>query len=114
MSIFISEEVKENTIEFWRGLLIPLGVGLGFPLILIRNIDAISEFENKNTEYIYGGLIAFFILIIWPLISWWQIKRAEKLGRFPYKNGSLMSLKLYLIMLAYFGFSIIIGQFLGE
>ena len=114
LSIFISEEIKENTIGFWRGLLIPLGVGLGFPLILFRNIDTIDNLEYKYTDQIFGGLVALFVLIIWPLISWLQMKRAEKLGKFHYKNGSLMSLKLYLAMLAYFAFGIMVGQFFGE
>ena len=114
LSIFISEEIKENTIGFWRGLLTPMSIGLGFPLILILNFDAIEELQYKYTDEVFGIIVALFVLIIWPLISWWQIKRAEKLGRFHYKNGSLMSLKLYLAMLAYFAFWIIVGESLGE
>ena len=59
------------------------GVGLGFPLILFRCIDTIDNLEYKYTDQIFGGFVGLFVLIIWPLISWLQIKRAEQTRKIP-------------------------------
>lgn len=105
MSIFINQQIKENTIGYWFGLAIPIVIGWGCSLlslgILVNTEAHMGGGGPSSIEYF---LLVFSVLghiIVWPLVAWLQLIRAKRLEKIPYENGAKLSLKLYLIWMIY-------------
>ena len=99
MSIFINDEVKENFKGFWFGLAIPILVGVGITTVsLIVLMSSGLRFEQFTLiHHLILILMMSGHLVIWPLLAWWLIRRANKVQNLPRKKGAWLSLKLYMI-----------------
>ena len=101
MSIFLSNQAKENAKGFWYGLLFPIVVGLGTSLL---SMSVVMRFEtsiirDSFVEDVLFTIYALGILVIWPLFAHRLFSRAKKLGKNPLRDGSRMSIKLYVFFL---------------
>ena len=100
MSIFINDEVKENFKGFWFGLAIPILVGVGLSTDSIT-VLMISDLLVPHQYTFIGVFIILFAmsghLVVWPLLAWWLIRRANKLQKLHRRRGASMSIKLYII-----------------
>ncbi len=106
MSIFIKEEIKKERVNYWRGLLIPIIVGLGISflsMILLENLEKYISY-SENIFIIIFLSISFHSghLIIWPLLGWWIKSHAERIGDLNKLNGARISIKLYFIWILCF------------
>ena len=109
MSIFINEEVKKNTKDYWFGLATPILIGWGCSLF---SLSVLSTHHGPVSEFSY---VAYFFavfwvlghLVLWPLTAWWLISRAKKIESLPYKNGGMMSIKLYIIWAIFLTFQVV-------
>jgi len=99
MSIFINDEVKENFKGFWFGLAIPILVGVGITTVsLIVLMSSGLRFEQFTLiHHLILILMMSGHLVIWPLLAWWLIRRANKLQKLHRRRGASMSIKLYII-----------------
>ena len=99
MSIFINDEVKENFKGFWFGLAIPILVGVGITTVSLMVLMS-SDFHIDHYSYIDYFFLIFVMsghLVIWPLLAWWLLRRANKLQNLHRRRGASMSIKLYII-----------------
>ena len=101
MSIFLSNRAKENAKGFWYGLLFPIAVGLGTSLL---SMFVVMRFETSiiRDSFVEDVLLAIYLLgvmVIWPLFAYRLFSRAKKLGKEHLRNGSRMSIILYLFFL---------------
>lgn len=101
MSIFLSNRAKENAKGFWYGLLFPIAVGLGTSLL---SMFIVIRFETSIirdgfVEDVLFAIYALGILVIWPLFAHRLFSRAKKLGKEHLRNGSRISIKLYVFFL---------------
>tara|TARA_B100001996_G_scaffold350998_1_gene310736 strand:- start:570 stop:911 length:342 start_codon:yes stop_codon:yes gene_type:complete len=99
MSIFINNEAKENFKAFWFGLAIPILGGVAISTVsLIVLMSSGLHFEQFTLIH---HLIIIFVmsghLVIWPLLAWWLLRRANKLQNLHRRRGASMSIKLYII-----------------
>ena len=99
MSIFINNEAKENFKGFWFGLAIPILVGVGITTVsLIVLMSSGLRFEQFTLiHHLILILMMSGHLVIWPLLAWWLIRRANKLQKLHRRRGASMSIKLYII-----------------
>lgn len=103
MQIFVNKEVKENTKDYWFGVGIPIIGGWGitlFALLILVNLpyaDPMPPWQYLLLILMIGGH-----LIIWPLLAWRLKLRANESENLPYKNGAILSLKLYAIWMIFF------------
>tara|TARA_B100000965_G_scaffold230495_1_gene192988 strand:- start:877 stop:1218 length:342 start_codon:yes stop_codon:yes gene_type:complete len=99
MSIFINDEVKENFKGFWFGLAIPILVGVGITtvsLMVLMSRDFHID-HYSNIDYFFLIFVMSGHLVIWPLLAWWLLRRANKLQNLHRRRGASMSIKLYII-----------------
>ena len=101
MSIFLSNRAKENAKGFWYGLLFPIVVGLGTSLLAMFMV---IRFETSiiRDSFVEDVLLAIYLLgfmVVWPLFAHRLFSRAKKLGKEHLRNGSRMSIKLYVFFL---------------
>lgn len=99
MSIFINDEVKENFKGFWFGLAIPILVGVGLTTVSLMVLMS-SDLHIDQYNYIDYFFLIFMMsghLVIWPLLAWWLLRRANKLQNLHRRRGASMSIKLYII-----------------
>ena len=101
MSIFLSNQAKENAKGFWYGLIFPIAVGLGTSLL---SMFVVLRFETSiiRDSFVEDVLLAIYLLgimVIWPLFAHRLFSRAKKLGKKPLRDGSRMSIKLYVFFL---------------
>ena len=99
MSIFINDEVKENFKGFWFGLAIPILVGVGITTVSLMVLMS-SDFHidhYTNIDYFFLIFVMSGHLVIWPLLAWWLLRRANKLQNLHRRRGASMSIKLYII-----------------
>ena len=102
MSIFLNSKVKENTKGYWFGLVIPILVGGGVSLSSISIFMFISEPGTTTlTEIFFFTIYILGFIAIWPLLAWRLMVRANKLENLSYKKGAWMSIKLYIVLMAY-------------
>lgn len=116
MSIFINDKIKQNTIRYWFGLMVPILIGVGCSLlslsILMTHDGPVSELR-----YIDYFFVVFWVsgtLVIWPLSAWWLIRRAKKSEDVPRIKGAYASLKLYMLWLFYILSNVILSVMAGE
>ena len=105
MSIFVSGEAKQKFQGFWFGLGVPIFVGWGISL------TSLNILTNKNLGIAgnpYSPMTHIVIilwisghLLLWPLLSWWLIRRAKKTGNLHCEKGSRLSLKLAIAWIAF-------------
>lgn len=112
MSIFINDEVKENFKGFWFGLAIPILVGVGISTVsLIVLMSSGLRFEQFTL--IHHLILIFMMsghLVIWPLLAWWLLRRANKLQNVHRRRGASMSIKLYIIWVTW----VVVAGLLGS
>ena len=102
MSIFLNSKVKENTKGYWFGLVIPILVGGGVSLSSISIFMFIAEPGTTTlTEIFFFTIYILGFIAIWPLLAWRLMVRANKLENLSYKKGAWMSIKLYIVLMAY-------------
>ena len=103
MSIFINKIAKQNAKDFWLGLLIPILCGFGVSLFSVLFLDKsdnrVSEFTIIENFFLL--LYALGAVVIWPLLAWRGVKRANKSENYSRKNGGIMSLKLYIVWMVF-------------
>ena len=100
MSIFINNEAKENFKGFWFGLAIPILVGVGLSTVSITVLINSDLLVPHQYTFIGVFIILFAMsghLVVWPLLAWRLIRRANKVQNLPRKKGAWLSLKLYMI-----------------
>ena len=116
MSIFISEKAKQNTKEFWLGLLIPMLCGFGvslFSLLFLENSDnTVSEFTIIENFFLL--LYALGVAVIWPLLAYRGVKSANKSENYSRKKGGFISLKLYIVFMVFILVNGLILTFMGS
>ena len=116
MSIFISEKAKQNTKEFWLGLLIPMLCGFGvslFSLLFLENSDnTVSEFTIIENFFLL--LYALGVAVIWPLLAYRGVKSANKSENYSRKKGGIISLKLYIVFMVFILVNGLILTFMGS
>ncbi|MBS73195.1 MAG: hypothetical protein CMA91_02945 [Euryarchaeota archaeon] len=100
MSVFISNKAKERTKNFWFGLAIPIVVGVGTSLFSMSfwmmNGESIANDEYAISDYFFGTFYISGVLIIWPLLAWLLLQRANKSQILGYREGCRMSIKIYI------------------
>ena len=112
MSIFINDEVKENFKGFWFGLAIPILVGVGLTTVSIMFLMS-SDLNIDQYNYIDYFFLIFMMsghLVIWPLLAWWLLRRANKLQNVHRRRGASMSIKLYIIWVTW----VVVAGLLGS
>lgn len=105
MQIFVNKEVKQNTIDYWFGMGIPIVVGWGcslFALFILMTTHDGPVSEMGFIEYFLSAIFGGGHLFLWPVIAWWLKLRANESGNLPYKKGAILSLKLYAIWVVFF------------
>lgn len=115
MSIFINNEIKQNTLGYWFGLATPILIGWGcslFSLAVLMTRDTPVN-ETSYVDYFLMTLWVSGHLVLYPLCAWWLILRGKKLANVPCIKGAYLSIKLYMIYLLYLGVSIISSVILG-
>ena len=108
MPIFINEEVKDKTKKFWFGLGVPIVIGFGWTFVvvgIIVNMPRNFEEYLVNNENIFVNLFLVIMmnlghLVIWPILAWWLMSRANTIDDLYYKKGAWMSMKLYMAWIA--------------
>ncbi len=108
MPIFINEEVKDKTKKFWFGLGVPIVIGFGWTFVvvgIIVNMPRNFEEYLVNNENILVNLFLVIMmnlghLVIWPILAWWLMSRANTIDDLYYKKGAWMSMKLYMAWIA--------------
>ena len=114
MSIFVNSKVKENTKGYWFGLVIPILVGGGVSLSAMSIFMVISVPGTTTlTEIFFFTIYILGFIAIWPLLAWRLMVRANKLENLSYKKGAWMSIKLYIVLMAYGLVSTAISYLLG-
>ena len=105
MSIFVSDEAKQKFQGFWFGLGVPILGGWGlslFSLIILTNRNfGIAGNPYSPMTHIVIILWISGHLLLWPLLSWWLIRRAKKTGNLHCEKGSRLSLKLAIAWIAF-------------
>lgn len=112
MSIFINDEVKENFKGFWFGLAIPILVGVGITTVSLIVLMS-SDLHIDQYNYIDYFFLIFMMsghLVIWPLLAWWLLRRANKLQNVHRRRGASMSIKLYIIWVTW----VVVAGLLGS
>ena len=112
MSIFINDEVKENFKGFWFGLAIPILVGVGLTTVSLMFLMS-SDLNIDQYNYIDYFFLIFMMsghLVIWPLLAWWLLRRANKLQNVHRRRGASMSIKLYIIWVTW----VVVAGLLGS
>lgn len=112
MSIFINDEVKENFKGFWFGLAIPILVGVGLTTVSLMFLMS-SDLHIDQYNYIDYFFLIFMMsghLVIWPLLAWWLLRRANKLQNVHRRRGASMSIKLYIIWVTW----VVVAGLLGS
>jgi hypothetical protein len=114
MSIFVNSKVKENTKGYWFGLVIPILVGGGVSLSSM-GIYTVIAVPGTTTliEIFFATIYILGFIAIWPLLAWRLMVRANKLENQSYKNGARMSIRLYILLMAYFLVSLAVSYLLG-
>ncbi len=108
MPIFINKEVKDKTKKFWFGLGVPIVIGFGWTFVvvgIIVNMPRNFEEYLVNNENILVNLFLVIMmnlghLVIWPILAWWLMSRANTIDDLYYKKGAWMSMKLYMAWIA--------------
>ncbi|MAK05173.1 MAG: hypothetical protein CMA03_04740 [Euryarchaeota archaeon] len=108
MPIFINKEVKDKTKKFWFGLGVPIVIGFGWTFVvvgIIVNMPRNFEEYLVNNENIFVNLFLVIMmnlghLVIWPILAWWLMSRANTIDDLYYKKGAWMSMKLYMAWIA--------------
>ena len=114
MSIFVNSKVKENTKGYWFGLVIPILVGGAVSLSAMSIFTVISVPRTTTlTEIFFATIYILGFIAIWPLLAWRLMIRANKLENQSYKNGARMSIRLYILLMAYFLVSLAVSYLLG-
>ena len=101
MSIFLSNRAKENAKGFWYGLLYPIVVGLGtslFSMFMVLRFET-SIIRDSFVEDVLLAIYLLGIMVIWPLFAYRLFSRAKKLGKEPVRDGSRMSIILYIFFI---------------
>lgn len=104
MSIFLNKEVKEYTQNYWFGLVLPILIGWSCSLVSFSAVVARNSPEGESTliDYFFFTCFVMGHLVIWPLLSWWLIQRANETDNIARLKGASMSIKLYLVWLLLF------------
>lgn len=116
MSIFINDKIKQNTIRYWFGLMVPILIGVGCSLLSLSILMA-HDGPVSELRYIDYFFVVFWVsgtLVIWPLSAWWLIRRAKKSEDVPRIKGAYASLKLYMLWLFYILSNVILSVMAGE
>lgn len=107
MPIFINEEVKDKTKKFWFGLGVPIVIGFGWTFVVVGfivNLPNFGEWLANNENILVDLFLVIMInlghLVIWPLLAWWLMSRANTIDDLYYKKGAWMSMKLYIAWMA--------------
>lgn len=108
MPIFINKEVKDKTKKFWFGLGVPIVIGFGWTFVvvgIIVNMPRNFEEYLVNNENILVNLFLVIMmnlghLVIWPILAWRLMSRANTIDDLYYKKGAWMSMKLYMAWIA--------------
>ena len=112
MSIFINDEAKESFKGFWFGLAIPILVGVGVTTVSLMVLMS-SDLHIDHYSYIDYFFLIFVMsghLVIWPLLAWWLLRRANKLQNLHRRRGASMSIKLYIIWVTW----VVVAGLLGS
>ena len=105
MQIFVNKEVKQNTIDYWFGMGIPIVVSWGctlFGLFILTTMYDGPASEMGFMWYFFASIFGGGHLVLWPVIAWRLKLRANESGNLPYKKGAILSLKLYAIWVVFF------------
>lgn len=114
MSIFINNEVKNNTTSYLFGLMVPILIGWGCSIIsmsiLMSHDGPVSELTYVH--YFFFALWILGFVVIWPLLAWKLMLRAKKLENLSYNKGAWMSIKLYIVLMVYSLISMVVSYLL--
>ena len=65
------------------------------------NDESIANDEYAISDYFFGTFYISGVLIIWPLLAWLLLQRANKSQVIGYREGCRMSIKIYIGLIIY-------------